>query len=325
MAQSEAFDTSDWVTTNTNVTTNATTSPAGLQDADKLEFTATNSEISEQFTNVASSMHIGTMFLKNNDINKVELELIGGTPNLAAEVTVDLRDGTLTLPTGDYTPTIEDYGNGWWRVAIGDTSNASVASPAFKIKSVGTNFGSFYAYGVQMEAGSYATSYIPTYGTAATRVADAANKTGISSLINSPEGVLYLELSTLTNSGGYRSIGLNSGSATNRLLLTYTSTTNQLNYLLQVAGVTEVNITHTLTSSTSTNKIAAKWKAGDFALWVNGVEVSTATGSSYSASTLTTFSFDNANGVDLFQGNLNQTLLFPTALTDTELATLTTL
>jgi hypothetical protein len=51
-----------------------------------------------------------------------------------------------------------------------------------------------YVYGAQLEAGSYATSYCPTLAAAVTRGADAASKTGISSLIGQTEGTLFAEI-----------------------------------------------------------------------------------------------------------------------------------
>ena len=50
----------------------------------------------------------------------------------------------------------------------------------------------------QLENLSYATSYIPTNGAIATRLADVATNSGNSTLINSTEGVLYAEIAALS-------------------------------------------------------------------------------------------------------------------------------
>ena len=52
-------------------------------------------------------------------------------------------------------------------------------------------------WGAQVEEGSYATSYIPTSGSTVTRNQDIFTRDGIGSLINSTEGVLFVEMAAL--------------------------------------------------------------------------------------------------------------------------------
>ena len=239
MVQSEGFSTSAWTdnkTSNTSVTANAAVSPEGLQNATEIDFTTTGgAEIYDQFSNVASSMHIGSVFLKNNDVNFVQCELTGATPDILAQVTIDLRDGTLSAQAGDYTPTIEDYGNGWWRVAFGDTANASVATPAFKLKSVGSNTGSFYAFGAQVEAGSYPTSYIPTYGASVTRSTDNAlgfsyNSRILRNLLLSYRSLLLPIKANEIAEGGEQVFGFDDSSYSKLVELDYMPQTHILGY-----------------------------------------------------------------------------------------------
>jgi hypothetical protein len=329
MVQSEGFSTTAWTdnATDTNVTANATTSPEGLQNAAEIEFTSSSAEIYDQFTNVASSMHIGTMFLKNNGVNFVELELTGGAPSIAAEVTIDLRDGTLSNQVGDYTPTIEDYGNGWWRVAIGDTGTATIATPAYKLKSVGSNTGSFYAFGAQVEAGNYPTSYIPTYGSSVTRSVDVCEDAGSSTTFNDSEGVLFVEFSALADSGRdnqWRFL-ISDGTNNNRIQIGLPNATNNLYASCIASGVTSADMTHTLNNASSNHKVAIKYKANDFAMYVDGVEVDADTSGS-TPTGLDIFDFYRTpNNNNYVEANVKQVIYFPTALTDTELASLTTL
>jgi hypothetical protein len=112
--------------------------------------------------NVASSLHIGSVFLKNDTIGSVQLEIIGGAPGILGQTTIDLTDGSLSASVGDYTPVATDAGNGWYRVSVGDTGDATIATPALKIKRVGFN-GSFYAWGAQVEAADSLGAYIPNH------------------------------------------------------------------------------------------------------------------------------------------------------------------
>ena len=56
-----------------------------------------------------------------------------------------------------------------------------------------------YIYGAQLEAGSYPTSYIPTYGSAVTRSQENCYKTGISDLI----GQTHIRKLKIRNTGDY--------------------------------------------------------------------------------------------------------------------------
>jgi hypothetical protein len=77
---------------------------------------------------------------------------------------------------------IEDYGNGWYRcyIEVANNENCSIfAASGDGSSSSHNNYtgdgSGVYLYGVQVEANvSYHTSYIPTYGTSASRAADSA-------------------------------------------------------------------------------------------------------------------------------------------------------
>ena len=77
---------------------------------------------------------------------------------------------------------------------------------------------------------------------------------------------------------------------------------------------------------TDTLKIAYKWKSGDFALWINGVESGSLSDTfSITTNTLSELAFDDGGGSDLFYGRIRDLRVYDTALTDAELTALTTL
>jgi hypothetical protein len=104
------------------------------------------------------------------------------------------------------TATVTDVGL-WWRVSCSVTNNSSVGntSLAFQIypatntynlsASVVTAIGSATIYGAQLEAGAFATSYMPTVASQVTRAADLASVDTLTPWYNAVEGSLYVEFS----------------------------------------------------------------------------------------------------------------------------------
>jgi hypothetical protein len=330
---SEGISTSAWTdnkTSNTSVTANATVSPEGVQNATEIDFTTTGgAEIYDQFSNIASSMHIGSVFLKNNDVNFVQCELIGGVPDILAQVTIDLRDGTLSEQVGDYTPTIEDYGNGWWRVALGDTANASVATPAFKLKSVGSNIGSFYAYGAQAEAGSYATSYIPTHGTSVTRSAEANVGSFNGDEIFSDSYTAMVDLviphkgTTDTGAGWGARVVEGSTSASNWSWVLVHQSSIQINLITKTSGG---GSNSNLINYTFGDRIKIIVRSDGY-YFVNGTKYTLSGGGLQSAEPVE-IGFGRIGNSAFSSGEtteVNQALVFPTALSDNECINLTTI
>jgi len=222
--------------------------------------------------------------------------------------------------------TIEDYGNGWYRVTGIATTTRPFQIIAYPNSSYTshTTSGDYFIWGVQSElSATYPTSYIPTLGTAVTRVADSASKSGISSLINSEEGVLYVEMAALADDGTTKVICLNSGSFNNRIQINSTAISNQIQGYAQSNGTIYFNAVTILSDITSLNKIAVKWKVNDFALWINGVEVAT-DASGQTPIGLSVLDFNIVNAAPFF-GNVQSVMVFPSALSDTDLAALTTL
>ena len=123
---------------------------------------------------------------------------------------------------------------------------------------------------------NFATSYIPTSGSATTRLADVCNNSGSAQDFNSEEGVLYAEIAALANDGTSRRISLSDGSIDNRVSLEIDETANKIKAFISSGGVHQV-LEHTATDLTQNNKIAIKYKLNDTSIWLNGSEVVTDT------------------------------------------------
>ena len=178
---------------------------------------------------------------------------------------------------------------------------------------------------MQVEDGSYPTSYIPNHsGGSVTRGADSCTGAGDSSTFNSTEGVLYAEISALEDLGtARRYISLSDGSSNNDLRLYFNNSVGTIVALSKVGGVTQFSMFGGGYDLTEAHKIAVKYKVNDFALWIDGVEVDTdSSGLVNAPNTFDELAF-NGNGLPFF-GKAKQVLTFNTALSDADLATLTT-
>jgi len=168
--------------------------------------------------------------------------------------------------------------------------------------------------------GSYATSYISTTSSSATRVADACYKTGISSLIGQTEGVLFWD--GIATQGNY-----------NQLIFIKDSSANQFIGLTLASGIIYGEIYNSgyvqlfsiaIASNESRFKLALAYKTNDFAMYVNGTQVATAS-TGTTPTSFDDFYLGNTNNLRDWNCEVKQAILFPTRLTNAELASLTTI
>ena len=168
---------------------------------------------------------------------------------------------------------------------------------------------------------SYATSYIPTQGSAVTRVADVCNNAGNNQVINSTEGVLYAEISALANDGTSRRIAISDGGYSNRIYLEFDEVSNRIFFTI-ISGGNSYFIIYTSFDLTISSKIALKYKFNDMALWFNGIKVGENT-TAIMPVNLSELSFDDGGNTSKFYGNIKDVRVYNTALTDAELQALT--
>ena len=179
-----------------------------------------------------------------------------------------------------------------------------------------------YVFAAQSESIDIVTSYIKTAGTTITRAAETCNNSKPS--VNSTEGVLYAEIAALANDNTYRILSISDGTTNERVYMQYTNASNKVAVVVKDGGVTQANMVYVLSDATNFSKVALKWKANDFALWVDGSQRSTDTsGSVSSAGTLNVINFDAGNGNSDFYGKVKGLAVYNEALTDAQLIELT--
>ena len=323
------------------LTSNQATSPDSTNNAWKL--TDNNDGISGGChigyfsTNVISeNYNTFSLFVKkqgNNDWVSIDTRSFDAT----RESWFNISNGTLGNVASGHTASIDDYGNGWYRIAVTlDPSQAANVGQLFVSLSVGvtgneTNSFSgdgvsgVYIFGMQFEEQSYPTSYIPTSGSPETRALDSALDAGSSDLISSTEGVLYAELSTVLNTDSKR-ISLSDGNSLNRVEFGFDIASNSLRIIVKSNDNDIINSQEVISSDiTNFIKVAIKYESGDTKVFVNGNSVGNTSTVSFSnigtmdrlnLSTHTSSSYQ-------FQGKVKDVRVYNTALTDLELTVLT--
>ena len=305
-------------------------SPEGIQNATRLiENTAAGTAHSVSIaTPTTATEYAWSVYAKPNGRDFMYLYVGSG---VGQGKIFDIANGTIGSNVGGAPndTKIEDVGNGWYRCTIIVNAIAGSPTPSIGLANSSSSFtytgdgtSGVLLYGAQLEAGSYATSYIPTYGTSVTRNADLCIDAGDSSTFNDSEGVLYAEISALAEDATFKTITINSGSNSNRINIWYwndgtfkvdghTNSVSQFNF----------DFAADLTLS---NKIAVKYKANDFSVFLNGSKIDSDT-SGTTPIGLNRLDFKAGDALYPFYGKTNQVIYFPTALSDSELATLTTI
>ena len=288
---------------NAVVTSNAVISPSGDLDADKITFDGTLiGRVEQTIAATVGQPYTISVYLKNKDLSDVTQVWIGLS---------QVGQGQFVTITDE-----------WQRYDI--TTNADGTSEYPRIQFSGT--GSLYAWGFQVEAGSYATSYIPTYGSTVTRAQETCNGAGNASTFNSTEGVLYAEIAALANQANYRYIALTDGTINNRVDILYRGdVANRITSRLTVGGAEAARFDITIDNELNYNKFALSWKQNEVKFFINGTQQgSTDTNANVPpANTLNELMFNRGDGNQQFFGKTKGVYVFNKALTDDELQQLT--
>jgi len=279
---------------------------------------------------ISENYNTVSLFVKKQGDNDWFYISLAGYDFTAQSTYFNISNGTLGNVGADVTASIDDYGNGWYRISVTFQTTTDVQGAIqFRLATIndvgaitrdGTN--GVYIYGLQAESHAtrqYATSYIPTSGDIQTRAADIATDAGSSDLISSTEGVLYAEIAALTNEDStYRVIALSNGNSGEFVFVGFTNINNIYAY------VGSQSIAYfTPTDATDFHKVAIKYEDNNCKLFINGVQVGTINTTATVPSGLNRLSFDDGLANN-FYGKVKCVAVFQEALTDAELTCLTT-
>ena len=324
--RSEEFENPIWVKFNATITPNNVISPSGTLTADKFipNATASVNKYIYQTPTVSNGInHSITVFAKLAEYNRLRIE----EGNNSKGAWFNLSNGTIGTISSGVTAEIKNIGNGWYSCSINTISVATnvfflIGGSSSESIQVGDGTSGIYIWGAQLEVGAYATSYIPTLGTAITRNADVLTRANIftNNLITSAGGTWFVNLRNnipLKRDASTPSISIDTTSLTNGFSIKHVdSTAIQRLVIVKIISTTQTNL---FTTTADTVKIAIKWNGTTADVFQNGVKVVTAT-----AFAITAMQNLSLLGTDVTK-SINSTMLFPTPLTDTECINLTTL
>jgi hypothetical protein len=300
-----------WTVYGTAVATaGAATGPDGLTSASNLAGATTTTlggdNIEESISISASTAYTFSVFVKSNGGTTVELRLrdsTGGSTSTA----------TLTVTSA------------WQRISLTRTMAAGATSVRCII---GATNGDIFIYGAQLEAGAFATSYIPTTTTALTRNADVASMTGtnFSSWYSASEGTLYAEYGNIAQTGsgaGRRIFTVSDGTTSNQISLRWADGAGLTNASVLVSGSQVVDITG---SVSATSKAAFAYKLNDYAISRNGGAVTTDTSATVPSVNTAYFGIGadgSSTGAQILNGHIRRLTYYPARLVNAQLQALT--
>jgi len=305
VTQSEYIDSSvGWTLASVSVTDNATTSPEGVTNASKLTSTANFSKTTEVLSLSATTTYTASFWVK--DISA------GSSVSFVA---FD-QTNTATLKNENFSSDIST--TEWKRLEYSFTTTTAATIQVQFVRDLNSGE-EIYVYGFQLEAGSYPTSYIPTYGSSVTRSADSCSKTSATALIGQTEGTIFCDFVFNGNptNADYNFMILGATGSDFINIAGY----NKSLYARVFNGTLQGTINALQMVAGTRYKVAVAYAENDVKMYVNGVDEGSDTSVSIPATSEVAF----YRPVFMHSADVNQALVFKTRLSNTELAALTTI
>lgn len=314
---------------NTNPSANVSISPDGTQNADRLTFLTTGGYRLRNFSIVSGTSYTATLFYKNVDFTTGNIFSFQVSDGVVAAMRVNINPvtNTITQATGPFTnvsSSIENYGNGWYRVRISGTAS-NTGGGWYELVTNAAK--SIDLWGFQFETGLVATSYILTTTAPVTRSADIVRKTNIASLIGQSEGTVYFEVEVTDEARDKWICTLDSSSS--NYIQVWIDSVRRIRVLIVNAGSTVMTVLIPSASSVGYHKMAFAYNTATNGceMFIDGVQnpvaSRTVTGAGLPAlNNFTLGSFTTSNS-DSLKGRIRAAALYPNRLSNLRLEFLT--
>lgn len=333
---SNAFTTSPWgLDTNADLIANSTASPDGAINAWKMA--AKNGLVSigssQFFIKAASAITYNTsIFSKAAGYDWLQIAVFDGANG--NRYWFNVRTGaigtTAVIGTGftGVSASITPAPNGFFRCSLIATSSTATSYSIYLYPSAtngsngtgNTNGDGVYVYGAQIEAGAFATSYIPTVASQVTRTADVCTISApmFAPWYNQNEGTVVWEGSFFATSIVSGLFSNNDGSSSNRVDFR----TNSSGFV-SVGGVTQASFSVSPLPINTANKVAVAVRLNDFAAVANGGALSTdASGTVPTVSRMLVGALDA--GANQLNGHIRRITYYPFRASNNQIQALST-
>ena len=267
---SQQFNDAGWVRINSaTVGADTVTSPDGTTNADTITLSGAFGGV-YRTTTIALGTVTASCYFKASTANAAVV--LGITDNsVDYGFRFNISTGAIQfINAGLASASITAVGNGWYRAAITRVLVAANPNIYTTIPS-GASGNAYHVWGAQLEAGAFATSYIPTTTTSVTRNADVVTMTGtnFSSWYSSTQGAFVAWFDTLRPAGvGYIYSANAGGSVGNSIYQSVFSNTTD-NYVLS-GGVQQARLLSGTISANTQAKAALRYANANFATAANG-------------------------------------------------------
>jgi hypothetical protein len=295
MQRSEVFNDAYYTKSNATVTADATAAPTGSISADRIVENTTNAThfFYRDFSlNATSQVYSLSIFVKANQRFRFALQFSSNvSPSPGGRLVGNLNNETFSaFPIGTGATLVNSFSqklaDGWYRVGfsvltgVNQTHRAqfNIYNDAGASTYAGSTANGIYAWGMQLEAGNFGTSYIHTPSTAnVTRNADVVSMTStdFSSWFNQPEGTMFTQYDfTGLSSANYAWDITQNGTTNERHVLTAINTDVTSRVAVVDGNVTQAILLSpdpaTTPAANTTYRHAYAYKVNDFAATLDG-------------------------------------------------------
>jgi hypothetical protein len=324
LVRSEDFADAAYSKAGASVSSISSTNPSGGATSQKITEDTSNGGHGIETPVFASGTSTFSVFVKASGRSWFRFSLLG------VNTWFNISSGVIGTTGLGHTASIVSFGNGWYRVIV--TFTSAIANGALLRLAPDNNIATYtgdgtsgiFIWGAQLEAGSFATSYIPTTTGTLARSADVCSITGgdFSGFYNPVEGVLFATASTFSPSSIIRRIVFaTDGTGSNRAGLLFNQGSPPT-FIASSGGSLSALISTTVFPVTSPVKIAGAYKVDDFAISANGSTVTNDTSGLVGVG-INRLDIGNQNNTDPLNGHIASLRYYRKRLPNAKLQALT--